>query len=115
MEQSAALSVDSSPENFGWALTIALVVPGALVVTTLLVLFYARPEQWSPGAIYGSLAISIGFAAALIPVVIAITRLARRTGSRTGRNMLLTAVGVLALLPTIFIAVVVAVGLIRAV
>jgi len=113
MEASAAPSVSSYSESFGWMLTIALVVPGALVVMTLLVLFYVRPEQWSSAAIYGSFAISISFVAALIPVVIAVTRLARRTGSRTGRNIFLTSVGVLALLPTLFIAVVLAIGLIR--
>jgi hypothetical protein len=62
---SAAPSVGSDSENFGWVLTIALVVPGTLVVTTLLVLLYVRAEQWSLGTIYGSFVISISFVAAL--------------------------------------------------
>jgi hypothetical protein len=115
MESSSAPAVGSYSENFGWVLTISLVVPGALVVMTLLFLFYVRPEQWSSGAIYGSFAISISFVTALIPVVMAVNRLPRRAGSHTGRNIFLTAVGVLALLPKIFIVVVLAIGLIRVV
>ena len=113
MQPSATSSVGSRSETFGWVFTVTLVVPGVLVVMTFLFEFNVRPEQWSPAAIYASFAVSISFLAAVIPVAVATNRLARRRGSRTGRNIIVTAVGVLALLPPIFIFFSLAISLIR--
>lgn len=90
-----------SEPKFGVLLTLALAVPVVVAVGAWCVQWLLRFPPRSPGMFLTALALGVGWMAEIFPVPIAIARLIMYPSLRTRRNVVLTIVATLFLLPGI--------------
>jgi hypothetical protein len=67
-------------------------------------------EEWSPYAIAATYVLFFSSAIEVIPVTVALVSFSRQPELRTGRNILFTLIGVIALLPAAFLSAIVAIA-----
>jgi hypothetical protein len=106
---------EPSKQHFGKLLTLGLLMPAALVFISWSALILLRPEMWSPSGIVFSLILGICSAAELVPMAIAVATMIRRRPSRTGRNIVLTAIAALASAWAVFLSLIIVIARARAV
>jgi hypothetical protein len=108
VSQTAVKTPDVS--SFGMTLTLALVLPVLIAIGAGLTQWLFKFPPRSAGASLTAIGLVVAFVAEIFPVPIAVTKLVRNPALRSRRNVTLTALAALLLLPGIAIFVALIVG-----